>query len=273
LQETTSPGYHLKLPLVTSFHQVQVSVQTDEVTNIPCGTSGGVLLHFGAIEVVNRLHPDSVLPTISKYSLNYDKIWIFDKIHHEINQFCSMHSLQEVYIDLFDTLDEQLAKALQRDCDKWETGIEIIAARVTKPKVPTQIMNNYEAMEGEKTKLLIEIERQKVIAKEAETASIKATIEAQMEQEVSKIKMEQELLEKQAHQEMQQVTDKLHLLTQKAATDARAYHAAVRAQANALRMTPAFIESETYKRVAQQDKSFYGNSLGDLLPLLQTPAN
>ena len=29
-----------------------------------------------------------------KYGINYDKIWIFDKIHHEINQFCSQHSLQ-----------------------------------------------------------------------------------------------------------------------------------------------------------------------------------
>jgi hypothetical protein len=31
-------------------------------------------------------------------TVHYDRIWIFDKIHHEINQFCSKHSLQEVYI-------------------------------------------------------------------------------------------------------------------------------------------------------------------------------
>jgi len=42
----------------------------------------------------------------------------------------------QVYIDLFDRLDENLAAALQRDCDKWAKGIEIIAARVTKPRIP-----------------------------------------------------------------------------------------------------------------------------------------
>jgi hypothetical protein len=31
-----------------------------------------------------------------------DKTWIYDKIDHEINQFCTSHSLQEVYIDKFD---------------------------------------------------------------------------------------------------------------------------------------------------------------------------
>ncbi len=35
------------------------------------------------------------------------------QIHHEINQFCSMNSLQEVYIDLFDTVDDKIRDALQ----------------------------------------------------------------------------------------------------------------------------------------------------------------
>jgi len=31
----TDPGYHLMLPLVTSYANIQVSVQTDRVENIP----------------------------------------------------------------------------------------------------------------------------------------------------------------------------------------------------------------------------------------------
>ena len=46
-------------------------------------------------QVVNRLKKESVFETIRDYGVNYDKIWIFDKIHHEINQFCSKHTLQE----------------------------------------------------------------------------------------------------------------------------------------------------------------------------------
>ena len=55
-------------------------------------------------QVVNRLKKEYVRETIMEYGVNYDKTWIYDKIHHEINQFCSGHSLQEVYIDKFDTV-------------------------------------------------------------------------------------------------------------------------------------------------------------------------
>jgi hypothetical protein len=43
------------IPFVTTFRSVQITMQTDEVKNVPCGTSGGVLIHFDRIEVVNML--------------------------------------------------------------------------------------------------------------------------------------------------------------------------------------------------------------------------
>jgi erlin len=55
LDSITEPGYHLKLPMITRFENVQVTVQTDKVENIPCGTAGGVVIYFEYIEVVNRL--------------------------------------------------------------------------------------------------------------------------------------------------------------------------------------------------------------------------
>jgi len=51
------------------------------------------LISFDKIEVVNRLKKDSVAETVKNYTINYDKTWIFDKIHHEINQFCSKSTL------------------------------------------------------------------------------------------------------------------------------------------------------------------------------------
>jgi hypothetical protein len=128
-----------------------------------------VLNNQRQVEVVNRLKKAQVYETVKNYTVHYDQTWIFDKIHHEINQvgarsreeedeeeggcvclsiiiassvvililccllslplslssssftvspfvslqFCSSHSLQEVYITLFDTLDEHLQEALQ----------------------------------------------------------------------------------------------------------------------------------------------------------------
>ena len=81
-------------------------MQTDVVKNIPCGTSGGTLVYFDRIEVVNKLRKPFVFDTIRNYTSSYDKFWIYNKIHHEINQFCSKHTLQQIYIDEFENLDE-----------------------------------------------------------------------------------------------------------------------------------------------------------------------
>jgi len=148
LGSTSEPGYNFKIPLLTTFENVQVTVQTDKVTNIPCGTSGGVVIYFDHIEVVNRLRKDLVHDTVKNYTVHYDKTWIFDKIHHEINQFCSKNTLQEVFIDKFDSLDEQLASSLQYDCNRWAPGIEIISIRVTKPRIPDSLLKNYEKIES-----------------------------------------------------------------------------------------------------------------------------
>ena len=42
-----------------------------------------------------------VFDIVKNYTADYDKTLIFNKIHHELNQFCSAHTLQEVYIELF----------------------------------------------------------------------------------------------------------------------------------------------------------------------------
>lgn len=62
---------------------------------------------------MNKLNKAFVHETIKEYGIHYDKTWIYDKIHHEINQFCSAHSLQEVYIDLFDQIDETMKELIQ----------------------------------------------------------------------------------------------------------------------------------------------------------------
>ena len=64
---------------------------------------------------------------------HYDKIWIHDKVHHEINQFCSKHTLQEVVIDQFSTIDEQMKQVLQEGCDKYDTGNSATPARRAAP--------------------------------------------------------------------------------------------------------------------------------------------
>jgi len=256
----THPGYHWKLP-ITSFRNIQTTMQTDQVKNIPCGTSGGVVLYFDKIEVVNRLKPEFVYQTIKNYTVNYDQTWIFDKIHHSINEFCSVHTLQEVYIDKFSTLDESLAKALQSSCNVWAPGIEIIAIRVTKPRIPESIRANYEQMEAEKTKLLIAIQTQKVVEKEVQTERKRAVIEAEKQFAVAKINVEKMVSEKESYKNMSAIGDEIHMTREKAFADAQFYKAAKDIEGNKLLLTQAFLQLEKIKGLTSNSTIFFGNRI------------
>lgn len=59
------------------------------------------MIYFDRVEVVNLLQSGAVFDIVKNYTADYDKTLIYNKIHHELNQFCSVHTLQEVYIDLF----------------------------------------------------------------------------------------------------------------------------------------------------------------------------
>jgi len=260
----TYPGWHLKIPFLDSFDMVQVNLQTDKVIDIPCGTSGGVLISFDRVEVVNKLNEKYVYDTIKNYTVHYDKVMIFDKIHHEINQFCSRHTLQEVYIDLFSTVDDQLQEALQDSCAQWAPGIDIIAVRITKPRIPAQILKNYETMEGEKTKFLIAVQAQKVAEKEAETEKKKATIEAQKVAEVSKIKMEQEIMERTSMKEMKRIEDEGNFFRSKSKADSYFYETQKAAEANALLLTPQYLQLEAIKSIGNNTKLYLGPSVLNL---------
>ncbi|KAK9120913.1 hypothetical protein Syun_018530 [Stephania yunnanensis] len=265
LKNITEPGYHLKLPIVTQFEPIQVTLQTDEVKDIPCGTKGGVMISFEKIEVVNRLRKEYVYETLLNYGVEYDKTWIYDKIHHEINQFCSAQTLQQVYIDMFDQIDEKMKDALQVDCTRYAPGIEIISVRVTKPTIPPTIRRNFEQMEEERTKALIAMERQKVAEKEAETQKKIALAEAEKNSQVSKILMEQKLMEKDSARKQQEIENQMYLAREKSLADADYYRMTREAEANKLKLTQEYLELKFIEAIANNTKMFFGDKVPNMI--------
>lgn len=265
VERVTEPGMHLKLPLVDEFHNVQVTMQTDKVQNIPCGTSGGVVVMFDKVEVVNRLKKSDVFETIKNYTVDYDKPWIFDKIHHEVNQLCSQHTLQEVYIDLFHTVDDILLDALQKSCDVWAPGIEVVSIRVTKPRIPEGIRKNYEAMEAEKTKLMVATQAQKVQQKEAETEKMKATIEAEKQREVAAIASQQQIAQEEAQLQIKRLNDEAMLNHEKAVAEAEFFAKTKQAEANQLLYSENYLKLEAYRAIGNSTKIYFGPSVQNML--------
>ena len=264
LNFTAGPGFHTAWPLITRVETVQTTVQTDKVTDIPCGTQGGTLIHFDSIEVVNQLATDAVLDTVRNYTTNYDKTWIYDKIHHEINQICSRSTLEEMYITKFDALDETLRDALQRDINVHAPGITIIAIRVTKPTIPKSIRANYEAVESERTRLKVSAQTQKVVEQEAETEKKRALIEAEKAAAVEAVTLERQLKMRQNEAQMSAIADEMHLAKAKAEADAEFYRVSREAEANQKRLTPELLQLEAVRALANNTKVFWGEKLPNI---------
>uniref|UniRef100_A0A2K5D478 Erlin n=1 Tax=Aotus nancymaae TaxID=37293 RepID=A0A2K5D478_AOTNA len=256
LTSTSGPGFHLMLPFITSYKSVQVCL-----ASVVCG---GVMIYFDRIEVVNFLVPNAVYDIVKNYTADYDKALIFNKIHHELNQFCSVHTLQEVYIELFDQIDENLKLALQQDLTSMAPGLVIQAVRVTKPNIPEAIRRNYELMESEKTKLLIAAQKQKVVEKEAETERKKALIEAEKVAQVAEITYGQKVMEKETEKKISEIEDAAFLAREKAKADAECYTAMKIAEANKLKLTPEYLQLMKYKAIASNSKIYFGKDIPNM---------
>ncbi|XP_016144602.1 erlin-2-like [Sinocyclocheilus grahami] len=247
LTTTSGPGFHLMLPFITTFKSVQTTLQTDEVKNVPCGTSGGVMIYFDCIEVVNYLVPSAVYGIVRNFTADYDKALIFNKVHHELNQFCSVHTLQEVYIGLFDQIDENLKLTLQQDLTSMAPGLII------------QVFLSFR--ESERTKLLIAAQTQKVVEKEAETERKKAVIEAEKVAQVAEIKFGQKVMEKETEKKISEIEDSAFLARQKAKADAEFYTAQRAAEANKLKLTPEYLQLMKFKAIAANSKIYFGSEI------------
>lgn len=273
LQDTVHlPGWSWMPPLVYTRINVQTTMQTDQVASVPCGSSSGVMLYFDTIEVVNQLSLDHVLTTIRRFGPMYDNAFIFQKIHHEVNQWCSTNSLHEIFVTKFSQLDESLAAALQKDCDSYDTGIKVIAIRVTKPRIPDAVRLNYERAEEAKTELMIAQQEAQVARTRAETERMKmvvaserdaqiAVISAQKEANVSAIVTEKEILVKEGERKKAIIMNDMLVSAEKAKADALYYQLEREAQGNKLKHTPAFLKLELFKALAQNTKVFFGESI------------
>ena len=258
---TISPGLFMKTPVIDVIEMVQVTTQTDAVHNIPCGTSGGVMVTIENIEVVNMLQRSHVENTVRDYGVGYDKIWIFDKIHHEMNQFCSTHTLHEVYIDKFAQLDEMLAAALQEDCDKHNTGIKVIAVRVTKPTIPRKIRQTFEALEETKQAMLLNEEQRKLLEVENRVAMLKAKGEAERNSAVALVKYDQLIMEERKKAEISSINNQIHMDKEKSVADAVAYALETRGKAEQAMLTEAKLRETLYKSIANNTKVYFGDSI------------
>jgi len=266
------PGWHWQFPLVYTRDFVQLTLQTDTVTNVPCGTSTGVIITFDRIDVVNQLDRNKAHSTIKRFGVQYDRTFVFDKIAHRINEICSQATLHEVYISRFSSLDEELASALQETCDKFDTGLSVVSIRVTKPRIPDSVRRNYEEVERATSALLVAAREQEVSRKVEETERMKQTMAATRDAEIAVIQAEREanvtiidtrkrLAAKEGEQRMEAIHNAMTLARRKAETDAAHYAIVREAEATNAKLTEAYLRYTLFTSLANSTKIYFGEKI------------
>lgn len=272
LDGISSPGYHLKSP-ITTVYGIETKMQKDEVLHVPCGVKGGARLTIERIEVVNELPAEHVHATVKKHGPGYDRPLIFDRVVHEVNQFCSGKTLQQVYIDEFDQFDDAIAVALRFGLEKY--GIILHNVRITKPVIPLEVQAGYDAKEAARTRLLAVEEERKVARARAEAEREQALIEANKTAAVQASEDAKILAMKRAEQERERIDDAIRVAKRRADADAEAY--AIETKANATRyeieqralankelLTPEYLMRHRNEALLDNTKIYFGPNVPSL---------
>ena len=262
---TTEPGYHYRVPWVTRHASIPINIRTDEVRDVPCGTKGGILLHFGKIEVVFRLDRAHVVGTVRNYTARYEVPMIHDQIHHHINEYCSHKELKQIYIDEFDQIDENLAGALRDSVKPWAPGIRFLSVRVTKPDIPAAIRRLYMDLGSVATKLKVLDQKAKTVAKLEHGKLARATQEAEKQRAISVIDAEKRVKQQEARVQIEAIDDEMRVERARGHADSRLYAAAREAESNARRLTPNFLDLQRATLGLKNTKYYYGDSVPEYI--------
>uniref|UniRef100_A0A3Q3WPP4 Erlin-1 n=1 Tax=Mola mola TaxID=94237 RepID=A0A3Q3WPP4_MOLML len=236
LTSPNGPGYHIMLPFITTYRAVQTTLQTDEIKNVPCGISGGVMIYFDRIEVVNMLVPSAVVDIVRNYTADYDKTLIF-------NRFTMNLTSSAVYTHYRRLLHCRKVLML------WHLDLQYGLSVSPSQRFPSLSGGT--------------LNSRKVVEKEAETER-KAIIEAQKVAQVADIQFQQKVMEKETEKRISEIEDAAFLARQKAKANAEYYTAATFAEANMLKLTPEYLELMKYQAIAANSKIYFGQDIPNM---------
>ena len=215
LNGTYDPGVYHHAPIVTTLLSVNTRPQVDYLTNIECGTRDGLKIEFPKISIYNMLGKANAWDIISRFGEAYDSYLVVQPAIQAINELCSKMTAQQLYIDNYDTLNEELTTQLRYFQEGQGSSLQITQVTVSKPNLPRDIHDNYQKIVSEQTKTIAVMEEHKRRKKEEETTQErkrleeenkkilslmeydKKTAEAIKQAELSKIEVDKERYKKQ----------------------------------------------------------------------------
>jgi len=275
LNYTNNPGYHFKFPFITSHHDIQITWQTDKLTDVVCGSNRGGRAYLD-IEVVNKLHhsEECILKTVSEHTIEYDKPLVFDYIPSEVAQFCKNYTLDDIVIREFDKLDEVLLEKLQDNVRSYglDDCLSIKTVRIARPKLDDRMRAKFEEIEHEEKQKALAIQQKETEKVRLEAQLQREIMEKERQQKTNEIEMNIQKMKTQADAERQKIIDEMEFEKKRRQADAERYRLEQIAEGNELLFSnPNYIKLEGFKASHNNAKLIIGDvpqnaliNLGDL---------
>jgi regulator of protease activity HflC (stomatin/prohibitin superfamily) len=258
-QDLKYPGLNFYNAWTSSVKLVEIKPQTDSVQRVDCISKEGVALVFESIEVGNKLPATSVVGVIENFGFDYDKYLVTDLVRHQINVICSSMTYQDIFIDKFDELDDQLRMFIQLENEKQKTGLEIMFVRLTKPQLPRSLNEAYLKLSEEKIQKKVVEERSiREMAEKTHELNIKRQDDL-MKMEAVKAEIERNL------EESKSLTAKQQISNDNKVSEAEANFKAETQRIEILRLEntiPGVIE-EKIARLTSPTRIYFGEKIPD----------
>lgn len=263
LNSLNDPGYHLKIPLITNHHNVQITWQTDKLNNVICGSSRGGQAYLD-IEVVNKLSSskECILNVIGEHTVDYDKPLIFDYIPSEVAQFCKNYTLDDIVIREFDKLDEVLLEKLRENVQSYDLSscLEIKKVRINRPTLDKDMQKKFESIENEQKEKELAQQKKNTEKVILETQLQKEVMEKERQQKTNEIEMMIQISKAKSEAEKQKILDNMEFESKKKKADANKYKVEKQAEGNEMLFSnPNYIRLEAFKATHSNSKLIFGD--------------
>ena len=263
LSDLHDPGFHLKIPFITSHHNVQITWQTDKLNNVICGSSRGGQA-FLDIEVVNKLSSskECILNVVGEHTVEYDKPLIFDYIPSEVAQFCKNYTLDDIVIREFDKLDEVLLDKLRENVMSYGLSdcLKIKKVRINRPRLDKNMQVKFESIENEQKEKELAEQKKKTEKVILETQLQKEVMEKERQQKTTEIEMKIQISKAKSQAEKQKILDNIDFESKKKQADAEKYNVEQIAEGNELLFAnPNYIRLEAFKAAHANSKLIFGD--------------
>jgi len=186
-------------------------------------------MSFSKVEVVWKVSsPQGAWRLVKEHGRSFQKLWVTDQVKSQVSQLCSKHSVSDLYIHLFASMDEAIQSALTKILVEWAPDIQVLSVRTTKPQLPQILADEYQAVENARAQLQVISQKQATALSKASNDAKRQVLQAERALEIARINAARRLETAASRQEIADIDNGMLLERAKQHADAQ-HERAIRA--------------------------------------------